>query len=87
LKACAKPSIAFGAKWLDKPLSALIDALPEQGASYNMRVWEMQCCNANGMSVQDWYCLPIGERTWKVASMMVPTVIDTLRSMSSGVTQ
>jgi hypothetical protein len=50
-----------------------------------MRVWEMQCCNVNGMSVQDWYRLPIKERTWKVASMMVPTVIDALKSMSSGV--
>lgn len=48
--------------------------LPESGMVYNMRVWEMQCANLNGKTAEEWYWMPVAERTWKVAAMIIPNV-------------
>lgn len=45
---------------------------------YNLRVWEMQCANENGKSAEEWYWIAVQDRTWKVASMIIPIVVATL---------
>jgi hypothetical protein len=52
---------------------------------YNMRQLEMQCLNNKGMRVEDWYCIPIVERTWMVAGMLLPVVSAALESLQSSV--
>ncbi len=52
---------------------------------YNMRQLEMQCLNNKGMRVEDWYNVPIVERTWMVAGMLLPVVANALESMQISV--
>jgi hypothetical protein len=48
---------------------------------YNLRVWEMKCANVNGKSAEEWYWIAVQDRTWKVASMVIPSVISTLEAI------
>ena len=63
-------------------VSQLIDNLPGSGAKYNIRAWEIQCCNLNGLSVEEWYWMRDGERTWKVAAMLLPNVMGAFEAIA-----
>jgi hypothetical protein len=71
--------IGFGASWNDEPVSKAWDTIAESGMAYNVRQWEMQCANENGMTVSDWYAMDVAEREWKVAAMLLPNVFASLR--------
>lgn len=58
-----------------------MDSLPDSGVEFNIRAYEMQCCNLNGMDVDDWYNIPVGRRCWKVAGMLLPSVMASLQSV------
>ena len=53
------------------------------GMMYNLRAWEMQCCNSNGMSAEAWYWLNVKDRTWKLAGMLLPNISTVLTEMTS----
>ncbi len=50
---------------------------------YNLRAWEMQCCNVNGMSTSEWYWMNVKDRTWKLAGMLLPNISAVLSEMTS----
>ena len=58
-------------------------SLPESGAEYNVRHLETQCCNLNGMAMEEWYNMALTERTWKVAAMLLPIIIGSLQARQS----
>lgn len=66
-------------------MSELYDKLPGSGMEFNMRQLEMQCLNNKGISVENWYHIPIRERNWMVAGMILPTISSALEAMQSSV--
>ena len=71
----------FGAAFHGIALSELYDDLPDRGMAYNSRQLEMECANIHGiMDLGDWYAIPLIQREWKVAAMIVPRLLSAMES-------
>lgn len=64
------PSKTFGLTWDGEGPREIWDLLPAGRLSHNTRAWEVQAAGA--MPLDEWYRLPLWERTYKVAAMLLP---------------
>lgn len=45
---------------------------------YNLRAWELRCATGMGIRAADWYGIDIEERTFMVASVMLPELMGSI---------
>jgi len=43
----------------------------------------VQCANENGKKLEEWYWLHVQDRTWKVAGMILPFIVDALKGVQA----
>lgn len=57
-----------------------LEWLPEGRGGYSTRVWEVQAAQREGRTIEEWYVLPLRERTYKIASFLIPQWMSALEA-------
>lgn len=74
------PPVGFNASWDKMDLRKALEWLPEGRGSYSTRVWEVEAAQREGRTIEEWYTLPLKERTYKITSHLVPLWITALEA-------